>query len=343
MKFVDEVEIQIASGKGGAGSVSFRREAMVARGGPDGGDGGRGGDVIFRVENGMSSLLDHRFQRKYKAGDGEPGKGANCHGADGADVIIAVPPGTVLKDLDGNLIRDMGKEGELVFLEGGIGGKGNTFYKTSVNQAPGVAQKGMPGKEMSIRLELKLLADVGLVGMPNAGKSTLISAISAARPKVADYPFTTLTPQLGVVRFGDEKNFVVADIPGLIKGASEGVGLGTQFLRHIERTKLFVHLVDVSMMSSQDPVEAYNEITAELVAHDKKKSGEQDYIPLSDRPQIVVLNKIDLLSDVELRAITQRFKSEVGVEVMSISAATRKGLKELVIRMGTEVYKESEK
>lgn len=341
MKFVDEVEIYVASGKGGAGSVSFRREAMVARGGPDGGDGGRGGDVIFRVESGMSSLLDHRFQRKYKAADGEAGKGANCHGSDGADIVISVPPGTVIKDLEGQLIRDMGKDGEFVFLEGGLGGKGNTFYKTSVNQAPGVAQKGMPGKEANIRLELKLLADIGLVGMPNAGKSTLISAISAARPKVADYPFTTLVPQLGVVRFADEKNFVVADIPGLIKGASEGVGLGTQFLRHIERTKLFVHLVDASMMAAQDPVESYKEISAELKAHDEKKSEETDYIKLSDRPQIVVLNKIDLLSDVEIRTLTQRFKAEVGVEVMTISAATRKGLKELIITMGNAVFKES--
>lgn len=340
MKFVDEVEILVASGSGGPGAVSFRREAMVPRGGPDGGDGGKGGDVIFRVNSGMSSLLDHRFQKKYRAGHGESGKGANRHGADGADIVIQVPPGTVIKTKAGHVIRDMGAEGEFVFLKGGLGGKGNTFYKSSVNQAPGVAQKGLPGEEQEVRLELKLLADVGLIGMPNAGKSTLISAISSARPKVADYPFTTLVPQLGVVRVAEEKTIVVADIPGLIKGASEGVGLGTQFLRHVERTRLFVHLIDASSLSGQEPLQAYWDIQGELKAHDLQRQEDEAYLNLADRPQIVVLNKIDLLSELELRTLLQKFKKDAGVEAHPISAVTRKNLKELVVKMGKMVFDE---
>ncbi len=337
MKFVDEIEIVVASGKGGPGSVSFRRETLIPRGGPDGGDGGKGGDVIFVTDEGIHSLLDLRFQRKYKAEDGEKGMGQNRSGADGKDLILKVPKGTLVKDENGHIIVDLAHLNQWTFLKGGIGGKGNTFYKSSVNQAPTVAQKGMPGEEKTISLELKLLADVGLVGLPNAGKSTLISRISAARPKIADYPFTTLVPNLGVVRYGEEQSFVVADIPGIIEGAHKGVGLGTQFLRHIERTKVFVHLIDASNFSGKDPYEAYLEIQGELKAHDEQKFEEEGFFPLLSRPQIVVLNKVDVISESDLKLLQKRFLKE-GIETMAISAVAGKNINELVFKLGKKVF-----
>ena len=342
MKFVDEVQITVSSGNGGPGAVSFRKEAMVPRGGPDGGDGGRGGDVIFIADSRLGSLLDLRFKKAYPAQNGLPGEGQNRSGSAGQDLIMRVPVGTVVKDLDGQVLVDLNVDGlQSILLKGGIGGKGNTFYKTSVNQAPTVAQKGMPGQTMEVRLELKLLADVGIIGLPNAGKSTFISRISAAKPKIADYPFTTLVPNLGVVQYGDERTFVVADIPGLIAGAHEGVGLGTQFLRHIERTSLFVHLIDASSMALKSPLEAYDEINTELQMHDENKKGEEGYIPLSTRTQIVVLNKIDSADPEGFDLTLQEFKAR-GLSPFQISAATGKNIKELVFEIGKKVFEVKE-
>lgn len=339
MKFIDEVKITVSSGKGGAGAVSFRREALVPRGGPDGGDGGKGGDVIFKVDPRLHSLLDLRFIKSYRAQDGEPGGKQNKFGKKGDDLVLTVPPGTVIKDDKGHILHDLVEGQEIVLLEGGLGGKGNVFYKSSVNQAPTVAQKGIPGKEMGIRLELKLLADVGIVGLPNAGKSTLISRISSAKPKIADYPFTTLVPNLGVVRFAEELSFVVADIPGLIEGAHEGAGLGTQFLRHIERCRLFVHLIDVSGMSGKEPVAAYREIRRELEMYDDLKSEEDGFVPLATRNEIVVLNKTDTIDQERLRAVVGEFR-KLDLDVMAISAATGKNTKDLVERLGRSVFSE---
>lgn len=337
MKFIDEVKITVISGKGGPGSVSFRREAMVPRGGPDGGDGGKGGDVIVKVDSRLHSLLDLRFQTTYRAEDGHPGDGRNRSGKNGKDLTLMVPPGTLIKDDSGHVLHDLGEGAELVLLQGGLGGKGNTFYKSSVNQAPTVAQKGMPGQELEIHLELKLLADVGIVGLPNAGKSTLISRISSAKPKIADYPFTTLVPNLGVVRFKDDLSFVVADIPGLIEGAHAGAGLGSQFLRHIERCRVFIHLIDASSMAAKPPLEAYAEIRRELKLHDEQKLGDEGFQPLSDRPEILVLNKIDSSEEVALRAAMDAFKKK-GLQVFAVSAATGKNIKELVETVGQRVF-----
>lgn len=339
MKFIDEIEITVASGKGGPGKVSFRREAMVARGGPDGGDGGRGGDLIFRVNSRLNSLIDLRLKHEYKAQDGTPGGSQNMAGADGKDMILEVPPGTLVKDKDGQSLIDLTVPGDYIFLKGGLGGKGNTFYKSSVNQAPTVAQKGLPGQEMQIHLELKLLADVGIIGLPNAGKSTLISRISAARPKIADYPFTTITPNLGVVKLGEYRSFVVADIPGLIEGASEGVGLGIQFLRHIERCRVFIHMIDASEMSGKDPLTAFKEIQNELKAYDKIKKDEEDYIPLMERPQLLVLNKCDATSETYIKKIVGKFEKK-GLHPLKVSAVSGLNLKELLIETGKIVFKE---
>lgn len=341
MKFVDEVTIEVASGHGGPGCVSFRREKYVPRGGPDGGDGGKGGDVIFKTSTRLHSLLDLKIKTKYRAPDGEKGGTQNRAGSDGENLILWVPPGTVIRSAAGELIRDLGKDDEFVYLQGGKGGMGNTFYKTSVNQAPSVAQKGLPGQEATIQLELKLLADVGIIGYPNAGKSTLISHISAAKPKVADYPFTTLVPNLGVVRVDEETNFVVADMPGLIKDAHKGVGLGTRFLRHIERTKCFVHVIDVSGMSGRDPVQDLKDINYELKMYDRAHEDADDFVPLSRRAQIIALNKIDVLDEVVVEKLKRDF-SKVGYKVVAISAATGKNLKELTHLMGEMVFDEKE-
>ncbi|MGE0526059.1 MAG: GTPase ObgE [Bdellovibrionales bacterium] len=337
MKFIDEVTITVVSGKGGAGAVSFRREAMVPRGGPDGGDGGRGGSVILRADPRLHSLLDLRFQKVYRAQDGEPGQGHMRAGRKGEDLVLAVPPGTLVKTQEGKVLHDLTVESEVVLLEGGLGGKGNTFYKSSVNQAPTVAQKGMPGQELVIQLELKLLADVGLIGLPNAGKSTLISRISSAKPKIADYPFTTLVPNLGVVRFKDELSFVVADIPGLIEGAHQGAGLGTQFLRHIERCRVFVHLIDAGPMSGRAPWEAYQEIRHELEMYDKAKSDIADYCPLSTRPEIVALNKVDTMDEESVRTALDAFRKK-GLETLAISAVAGRNINELIECLGRRVF-----
>jgi len=337
VKFIDEVKITVSSGKGGPGAVSFRREAQVPRGGPDGGDGGKGGSIIIKVDPRLHSLLDLRFQKAYRAEDGEQGGKQMCSGSHGKDLVIAVPPGTLVKDDEGRVLHDLAEVQEFVFLEGGLGGKGNTFYKSSVNQAPTVAQKGLPGKQMDIQLELKLLADVGIVGLPNAGKSTLISRISSAKPKIADYPFTTLVPNLGVVRFADDLSYVVADIPGLIEGAHTGAGLGTQFLRHIERCRVFVHLIDITTMTGRDPLEAYQEIRHELEMYDQLKKGEEGFEPLAPRAEIVALNKIDAVDEEHLRATIAKFKQK-GLEVVTISAATGKNLKEFVELLGKRVF-----
>ncbi|MGE0761893.1 MAG: GTPase ObgE [Bdellovibrionales bacterium] len=341
MKFIDEVEITVASGKGGPGKVSFRREAMVARGGPDGGDGGRGGDLIFRVNPRLNSLIDLRLRREYRAEDGENGGSQNKAGADGKDMILEVPPGTVIKDEDDSILLDLTQPGDVVFLKGGLGGMGNTFYKTSVNQAPTVAQKGLPGDERVIKLELKLLADVGIIGLPNAGKSTLISRISAAKPKIADYPFTTITPNLGVVKLGEYRSFVVADIPGLIAGAHEGVGLGIQFLRHIERCRVFVHMIDISEMAGKDPLEAYKEIQGELKAYDKDKAGSEGFTPLATRPQLLVLNKCDSVDEDRRQEVAAKFKKK-GLNPLLISAVSGQSLKELLIEIGKKVFNEDQ-
>jgi GTP-binding protein len=252
MKFIDEVKITLASGRGGPGCISFRRESGMPRGGPDGGDGGKGGNVIIRTSKHINSLVDLRQNKRYAAQNGEMGYGRQKAGADGEDMVMIVPQGTVIRTLEGEIIVDMTGINDYVILKGGRGGKGNEFFKTSINQAPDYAQPGEEGEEVEVKLELKLIADVGIIGFPNAGKSTLISRISAAKPKIADYPFTTLTPNLGVVKAGDYSSFVVADIPGLVKGAHEGVGLGIQFLKHVERTRIFIHLVDVSGVSGRD-------------------------------------------------------------------------------------------
>jgi GTPase len=337
VKFIDEVTIEVASGKGGPGCVSFRREIFVPRGGPDGGDGGHGGSLVFKTSTRLHSLLDLKIKTKYKAPDGEPGKNQRRAGADGQDLVITVPPGTIIKNLDGGIIKDLGHDETFIFLEGGMGGRGNPFYKSSVNQAPSVAQKGMPGKEATIRLELKLLADVGIVGMPNAGKSTLISHISSAKPKIADYPFTTLVPNLGVVRFGDEQSYVVADMPGLIKGAHLGVGLGVRFLKHIERTKCFVHVIDASGLGDRDPMQDYKDINYELKQYDKAHADEDGYRPISTRRQIVALNKADVVSEEQIEKLANNFK-KIGADVIIISAATGKNIKELIYRMGEMVF-----
>jgi len=333
VKFVDEVSITVRSGKGGPGAVSFRKEALVPRGGPDGGDGGRGGNVLFRVDPRLNSLLEYRYKSKFAAGDGEPGAGRNMTGASGKDLILAVPLGTVVKDAEtGEILFDLDKPGDYLFLEGGRGGKGNAFFKTSVNQAPEYAQPGEPGQTRHLKLELKLIADVGVIGYPNAGKSTLISVISAARPKIADYPFTTLTPNLGVVKADDFQSIVVADIPGLVPGAHKGVGLGIQFLKHIERTNLFVHLIDGSESGGREALQDYRDIMHELEEYDRSKAGEPGYRPLLSRRQIVVLNKADVVDQSRREELVEKFRRE-GIEARWISAAAKQGVRELVLDM----------
>src|SRR5687768_12792349 len=288
--FVDEVDIHVAAGHGGRGAMSFRREKFVPRGGPNGGDGGAGGSVYVTAQANLNTLLNFRFQKEFAAGRGGHGEGSNRTGRRGADIELAVPIGTVIYDRVGEelvQIADLTTEGERILIaKGGIGGRGNAQFATSTNRAPRRAEPGLPGEEKELRLHLKLLADVGLVGFPNAGKSTMISRISAARPKIADYPFTTLSPNLGVVGLSDDRTFVVADVPGLIEGAHEGHGLGTRFLRHIERTKVLVHLVDVSGASGRDPVNDFDVIQQELRMFSEAVAA---------KPQLVAANKIDAL------------------------------------------------
>lgn len=343
MKFIDEVKIVIASGKGGQGCVSFRRESMTPRGGPDGGDGGKGGDVILKIAKNLNSLMDFRQNKKYSAQSGKQGSSANRTGADGENMILHVPPGTIVRNLEGEILVDMTGITEYTLLKGGRGGKGNWFFKTSVNQAPEHAQPGEPGEELDVKLELKLIADVGIIGLPNAGKSTLISRVSAARPKIADYPFTTLTPNLGVVKAGDHATFVVADIPGLVKGAHQGVGLGIQFLKHIERTRLFIHLVDISGTTSENPFEDYKDINNELKMYDQSNRDKEGFFPLTERPQIVVLNKVDTLSADALDRIQAQFGKALGYEPLAISAVTGKNIDGLISMIGKYIFQEDEK
>ncbi len=324
--FADRAKIYVRSGKGGDGHVSFRREKYVPDGGPDGGDGGRGGDVIFEVDEGLNTLIDFRHTRKYAAGDGEEGGKKNCRGKDGADIVIKLPKGTVIREeTTGRVITDMsGSQLRYTILTGGRGGCGNQHYATSTMQAPKYAQPGQPAKELSLILELKVIADVGLIGFPNVGKSTFLSRTTNARPKIANYHFTTLRPNLGVVDLGDGSSFVLADIPGLIEGASEGVGLGHEFLRHIERTRLFIHVVDAAGTEGRDPLADIDAINAELEAYQEG---------LSSRPQIIAANKTDVLDqdalDEVMNSLHSRFDPQ-GIQVFPISAVTGKGVKELL-------------
>jgi GTPase len=317
--FVDEAQIWVKAGDGGNGCVSFRREKFVPKGGPDGGDGGRGGHVYFEAAGDLDTLLDFAGKHHWRAGNGRSGEGSNKHGADGDDLLIRVPPGTLIYDADWDLLlKDLSEVGMRVQIcKGGKGGKGNKKFATATHQTPREFEPGKPGQERNLRLELKLIADVGLVGLPNAGKSTLISRCSAARPKIASYPFTTLEPVLGIVGLSGFRRFVMADIPGLIEGASEGAGLGHDFLKHIERTTTIVHIVDVMPMDGSDPVDNYHTIRAELERHSQV---------LAEKPEVIVANKIDLDPDGENLA---HVRDMLGEDIPAISAATGQGIKEL--------------
>lgn len=323
--FADRATITIQSGKGGDGHVSFRREKYVPDGGPDGGDGGRGGSIIFEVDEGMNTLSDYRHRRKYAAEAGEDGRKRNCHGKNGSDLVLRVPAGTVIRDAEsGKVIADMsGENRRQVILRGGRGGMGNQHYATATMQAPKYAQPGGDALELSVLLELKTIADVGLVGFPNVGKSTLLSRVTNAQPKIANYPFTTLQPNLGVVDLGDGEGFVMADIPGLIEGASEGVGLGHEFLRHIERTRVIIHMVDAAGVEGRDPVADIGAINRELAAYDES---------LLEKPQVIAANKIDAIYGDEndvIRSLRDAFEKG-GVRVFPISAVSGKGVRELL-------------
>jgi GTP-binding protein len=340
MKFVDEVKITISSGRGGAGAVTFRRESHAPRGGPDGGNGGKGGDVIVRTSKHINSLFDFRTYRKYHAENGKPGAADQCSGADGEDLVLIVPEGTIIRAGETDeILYDLTDVNEVNILKGGRGGKGNEHFKNSINQAPEYAQPGEDNHTLDIALELKLIADVGIIGFPNAGKSTLISRISAAKPKIADYPFTTLTPQLGVVKVGDYSSFVVADIPGLIKGAHQGIGLGIQFLRHIERTSLFIHVVDVSGMNGRDPIQDFEDINFEIEQYDAMNKEKDGFFPLATREQIVVFNKIDLLPKEQLEKLTKAFKKKHNTEIYAISGVTGKNISELLTVVANKILK----
>ena len=319
--FVDQAKIKIKAGDGGDGAVSFHREKYVAAGGPDGGDGGRGGDVIFQVDDNFSTLIDFRYKRKYVADRGENGSSRNCTGKSAQPLIIKVPRGTVIRDAkSGRIMADMSTDEPKVLARGGQGGKGNVHFATSTRQIPKFAKPGYPGEEFEVTLELKLLADVGLVGYPNVGKSTLISVVSAAKPKIANYHFTTLTPVLGVVRVEEEKSFVMADIPGLIEGAGDGVGLGHEFLRHVERCRLIVHVVDVSGIEGRDPCEDFDVINAELAKFNEE---------LAERPQIVAANKSDMASEEQIEKF-RKYIEDKNIPFFCISAATTQGTSELI-------------
>ncbi len=323
MKFIDEVTIKVSAGKGGSGCVSFRREKYVPRGGPDGGDGGEGGSVIFEATDRKHSLLDFRYRNLFRAEAGRGGSGQNKKGRSGSDLIVETPVGTVLKDPEtGEIFADLTRAGErAIAARGGRGGKGNAHFVSSTHRSPRFAQDGEPGEERDLKLELKLIADVGLVGLPNAGKSTLIAAVSAARPKIADYPFTTLTPNLGVVQYDDAPPFVIADVPGLIEGAHLGAGLGVRFLKHIERTKILVHVIDISQAPEDNPLAPLQQIEHELASY----SGD-----MGQKPRIIVLNKTDMLPDEKLLDRIRKSYLEAGPPVLLVSALKREGLRELV-------------
>jgi GTP-binding protein len=336
--FVDEVDIHVAAGHGGRGAVSFRREKFVPRGGPNGGDGGPGGSVYLLANANLNTLLNSRFQKLFAAGRGGHGEGSNRTGKTGEDIELEVPTGTVVYEMaEGEAVRvaDLTEDGQRVLVaRGGLGGHGNASYATSTNRAPRKSQPGLPGEEKDLRLHLKLLADVGLVGFPNAGKSTLISRISAARPKIADYPFTTLTPNLGVVGLSDGRSFVVADVPGLIEGAHTGHGLGHRFLSHLERTKVLVHIVDVSSASGRDPVSDFDVIARELELFPGRDASNER---LTDKPVVAAANKVDALDEPDRLARLERHLQERGIPLYAVSAATGEGLEALLEAMWREV------
>lgn len=328
--FIDTAKISIKAGNGGNGKVAFRREKYAPNGGPNGGDGGKGGDIVFVVDEGMRTLMDFRYKRKHVAQNGEDGGNVDMFGASAEDTIIKVPPGTVIREVESGLaIADLRVNGErFIAAKGGRGGKGNVHFCTPTRQAPRFAQPGRKGEELTIELELKLIADVGLLGFPNVGKSTLLSVISSARPKIANYHFTTLHPNLGVVDLGDGRSFVVADIPGIIEGAHEGVGLGIEFLRHVERTKVLIHVLDTSGLEGRDPVEDYHHINKELELYSEK---------LSKKPQVLACNKMDIP---ESAANFERIKSDLADNVLGIfpiSAATNSGIKVLMDKVWDEL------
>lgn len=319
--FVDQAKIYIKAGDGGDGAVSFHREKYVAAGGPDGGDGGKGGDIVFVVDDNISNLIDFRYKRKYVAEKGQNGGGKNCSGRNAPDLVVKVPRGTVVKEIkSGRILADLSTDEPAVIAHGGKGGRGNAHFATSTRQIPKFAKPGFRGDEYEVMLELKLIADVGLVGFPNVGKSTLISVVSAAKPKIANYHFTTLTPVLGVVKIEEGKSFVMADIPGLIEGASEGVGLGHEFLRHVERCRLIVHVIDVSGSEGRDPIEDFKAINHEL---------ENFSMELAEAPHIVAANKSDMATPEQVERL-RNYVEDQGLLFYEISAATTKGTKELM-------------
>ncbi|MDB5807157.1 MAG: GTP-binding protein [Betaproteobacteria bacterium] len=328
MKFIDEATIQIRAGDGGRGMASFRREKYVPEGGPDGGDGGRGGSIIAIADRNINTLIDFRFARIHKAKNGEPGRGADQYGRGAEDIVLRMPVGTMITELEsGAVVADLARDGqEIVLAKGGQGGLGNIHFKSSTNRAPRQYTMGEEGEEKELKLELKVLADVGLLGMPNAGKSTFISAVSNARPKIADYPFTTLHPNLGVVRVSHEKSFVIADIPGLIEGAAEGAGLGIQFLRHLQRTRLLLHIVDLAPFDNIDPVKEAKAIVKELKKYDES---------LFEKPRWLVLNKLDMVPEEERKKRVKDFIKRFGWKgpVFEISALTREGCDDLVVEI----------
>ncbi|MBX3357203.1 MAG: GTPase ObgE [Phycisphaeraceae bacterium] len=335
--FVDQARIRVKAGDGGNGVVSWRREKYVPKGGPTGGDGGRGGDVVFVADENINTLLDFRGRPEWVAQPGEPGRGKQQHGADGTDCIIRVPPGTIIYDDDtGEVIVDLGPSQREVIARGGKGGFGNEHFKTSTNQAPKSASPGQPGEQRAVRLELKLIADVGIIGMPNAGKSTLLSVLTDATPKIADYPFTTLAPQLGIASVDESRRLVLADIPGLIAGASDGAGLGHDFLRHIERTRVLLHLLDLSPLDGSNPAQNYSVVRAELTRYSPQ---------LAEKPELVVLSKADLVDSDEASRKVKTICAEIGLvperDVLVISSAQRAGLKPLLQRLWAMVHPKS--
>lgn len=336
--FADRAKIFIRSGKGGDGHVSFRRELYVPNGGPDGGDGGRGGDVIFEVDEGLNTLQDYRHRKKFAAKDGEPGGKRKCHGKDASDIVLKVPEGTVIKEAESDkVIADMsGENRRQVILKGGKGGLGNQHFATATMQIPKYAQPGQPAQELWVKLELKVIADVGLIGFPNVGKSTLLSRVTNAQPKIANYHFTTLNPNLGVVDLEGAKGFVIADIPGLIEGASEGVGLGHEFLRHIERTKMMIHVVDAAGSEGRDPIDDIYKINTELKAYNPE---------IAARPQVIAANKTDLIyteDEDPVEKLKKEFEPQ-GIKVFPISGATGQGMKELLYYVSDQLGKLDDK
>lgn len=329
--FTDYAKIIIKSGNGGDGAITFRREKYVAAGGPDGGDGGKGGDIYFRVDPNANTLIDFRYTKKFKAQNGENGSGGNKYGKSGEDLYIDVPIGTIIRDAEtGKIVADLSKDGQVeLVLKGGRGGKGNSHFATATRQVPRFAQAGEDGEEKEVILELKLLADVGLLGFPNVGKSTFLSVVTDAKPKIANYHFTTIEPNLGVVKTEKGDSFVIADIPGIIEGASEGIGLGIQFLRHVERTRLLLHIIDVSGVEGRNPVQDFHTINEELKKYSEK---------LSQRKQIIVANKIDIMQDDTGYKELEKLAKEQNIEIFKISGATGQGIKELLNRV-SEVLK----